>query len=560
MSALPSSALTRTQSAVPAWVVFGVTLLAEYLAVSFLLDAKDILNLAGLSAARIGDLVPLIFLVIAAMLLTGGSAIRLRLRTLSAYRSERSRLIGFGVAHLLLFCATIVLGLTLKSTTTMNITLARFSVVLWFIAALSSCALLVFTLWSRALVHQTFRGLYRELGFGLFVGGLAWASGMVARLLWEPLAWLTLELVHALLTVMVSDPVASIEHALVGTSRFYVNVAPVCSGIEGVGLMLIFVGAYLYVERRELLWPRSLIVLPLSALGVWLLNVVRITALIAVGTWFSPEVALGGFHSKAGWVFFTLSALGVVFWVQHSRLFRRAAAPLPPPAAQTPSVQELEPQSRATNSDQATATLAYLSPLLAVIATKMLTGLTTSGFDYLYPLSVVAALILLSRFRAHYPRQDWSAPALPLGVGLAVGAVWIIGFSEADSESTLQAGLAALSPLMATLWLMARAFGTIVTVPIVEELAFRGFLLRRFVAADFTAVSYRTWSWLGLIVSSLAFGLLHSQWGLGIFAGLVFGALTMIRGRLSDAVIAHSAANALIVVFVLLSGRWALLA
>src|SRR5690606_24192251 len=173
----------------------------------------------------------------------------------------RSRLIGFGVAHLLLFCATIVLGLTLKSTTTMNITLARFSVVLWFIAALSSCALLVFTLWSRALVHQTFRGLYRELGCGLLVGGLAWASGMVARLLWEPLAWLTLELVHALLTVMVSDPVASIEHALVGTSRFYVNVAPVCSGIEGVGLMLIFVGAYLYVERRELLWPRSLIVL-----------------------------------------------------------------------------------------------------------------------------------------------------------------------------------------------------------------------------------------------------------------------------------------------------------
>ena len=560
MSALPSSALTRTQSSVLVWVVFGVTLLAEYLAVSFLLDAKDILNLAGLNATRIGDLVPLIFLVIAAMLLTGGSAIRLRLRALSAYRSERSRLIGFGVAHLLLFCTTLVLGLALKSTTTMNITLARFSVVLWFIVALSSCALLVFTLWSRALVHQTFRGLYRELGFGLLVGGLAWASGMVARLLWEPLAWLTLELVHALLTVMVSDPVASIEHALVGTSRFYVNVAPVCSGIEGVGLMLIFVGAYLYVERRELLWPRSLIVLPLSALGVWLLNVVRITALIAVGTWFSPEVALGGFHSKAGWVFFTLSALGVVFWVQHSRQFRRAVAPLPPPAAQTPSVQELEPQSLATNSDQATATLAYLSPLLAVIATKMLTGLTTSGFDYLYPLSVVAALILLSRFRAHYPRPDWSAPAMPLGVGLAVGAVWIIGFSEADSASILKAGLAALSPAMVALWLMARAFGTIVTVPIVEELAFRGFLLRRFVAADFSAVSYRTWSWLGLIVSSVAFGLLHSQWGLGIFAGLVFGALTMIRGRLSDAVIAHSAANALIVVFVFLSGRWALLA
>jgi len=42
-------------------------------------------------------------------------------------------------------------------------------------------------------------------------------------------------------------------------------------------------------------------------------------------------------------------------------------------------------------------------------------------------------------------------------------------------------------------------------------------------------------------------------------AGAAFGLLTVARGRLSDAVVAHAAANALIAVYVLVTGHWALL-
>ena len=48
----------------------------------------------------------------------------------------------------------------------------------------------------------------------------------------------------------------------------------------------------------------------------------------------------------------------------------------------------------------------------------------------------------------------------------------------------MPASLAAASPLAGTVWLALRILGAIVTVPIAEQLAFRGLLYRRLVSAD----------------------------------------------------------------------------
>ena len=57
---------------------------------------------------------------------------------------------------------------------------------------------------------------------------------------------------------------------------------------------------------------------------------------------------------------------------------------------------------------------------------------------------------------------------------------------------------------------------------IAEELAFRGFLLRRLVAEDFEAVPSGRFTWPALLLSSVAFGALHgSRWIAGTLAGLL---------------------------------------
>jgi CAAX prenyl protease-like protein len=96
-------------------------------------------------------------------------------------------------------------------------------------------------------------------------------------------------------------------------------------------------------------------------------------------------------------------------------------------------------------------------------------------------------------------------------------------------------------------------------VPIAEELAFRGFLLRRLASADFESVGWRTFSWAPFLISSAAFGLLHGErWLAGTIAGAVFALAQLRRGRIGDAIIAHSVANALVAAWVLIGGDWKL--
>ena len=94
-------------------------------------------------------------------------------------------------------------------------------------------------------------------------------------------------------------------------------------------------------------------------------------------------------------------------------------------------------------------------------------------------------------------------------------------------------------------------------IPLVEELAFRGFLLPWLVSPDFEKVDPRAWTWPAVILSSLAFGAIHEHWVLGTLAGVAFAAARLYRGRLSDAVLAHALANAVVAAGAL-SGRWGL--
>jgi CAAX prenyl protease-like protein len=114
-----------------------------------------------------------------------------------------------------------------------------------------------------------------------------------------------------------------------------------------------------------------------------------------------------------------------------------------------------------------------------------------------------------------------------------------------------------VAPLVVA-WIAARALGSIVTVPIIEELAFRGFLLRRIVSSDFTKVRYEQWHWPAVIISSIAFAAAHQQWIGGFAAGVAFAYAQKRRGLLSDAIVAHATSNALITVHVLSTGAWSL--
>jgi len=319
-----------------------------------------------------------------------------------------------------------------------------------------------------------------------------------------------------------------------------VEIAPECSGLEGVGLMLAFGILWLALFRRECRFPRALLLLPVGAIVIFFLNSVRIAALILLGDAGAERIALGGFHSQAGWIIFNLVAFGFSIAAVHVPWIRVAGAP------------------RVDAGSFENPGAPYVLPFVAVLAAGMIAHALSGGFEWLYPLRFFAAVAALMFFRRDYAvlnwRIDWTGPA----AGLVVFAIWIgIDRFSTVAPEAMPAALAAASPFARLCWLAVRTCAAVVTVPLAEELVFRGFFYRRVISAHFETVSFRRFSWLALGLSSLAFGLLHGdRWFAGAIAGLVYGVVMIRRGRIGNAVVAHGTTNALIALDVLAYGHW----
>jgi CAAX prenyl protease-like protein len=151
-------------------------------------------------------------------------------------------------------------------------------------------------------------------------------------------------------------------------------------------------------------------------------------------------------------------------------------------------------------------------------------------------------------------RVDWSGPA----IGVLVFALWI-GWDRILSPAALgmPQQLATATPALRDGWALLRVLAATVTVPIAEELAFRGYLYRRLLAEDFEAVSLRRFSWFAFAISSVIFGLPHGpRWFAGSLAGGLYALAMLRRGSIGNAVAAHAVTNALIAADVLFLGNW----
>ena len=104
---------------------------------------------------------------------------------------------------------------------------------------------------------------------------------------------------------------------------------------------------------------------------------------------------------------------------------------------------------------------------------------------------------------------------------------------------------------------MVRVVAAVVTVPIAEELAFRGYLARRLMNREFDQVEFGSLGVVAVVVSSVVFGSMHgAQWAVGIAAGIAYALVVKRTGRFGDAVAAHAVSNLLLAVWVLGRGDW----
>ncbi len=395
---------------------------------------------------------------------------------------------------------------------------------------LAACALVPVLVWA-----DIFRSTGDAWIYGLAGAVVACGLGMLSWKLWIPLSHWTFSLVAAILRpfvgVLIVDPAAM----SIGTPSFHVEIAPQCSGYEGMGLILAFSSAWLWFFRRQWRFPQALLLIPAGVALVWIANAARIAGLILIGNAGAERIALGGFHSQAGWIAFNAIAIGTCVLARRIPALSHQAAP----AIEAP----------------ANPTAPYLMPFLAILAAAMISRAMSADFEWFYPLRVVAAAGAVWYFRRSYRDLNWSFGWIGAAAGVLVFAIWIA--FEPRVASSAPSALLHASTAARISWITLRVIGAVAMVPIAEELAFRGFLLRRLQSADFESVGWQTFSWTAILISSAAFGILHGErWLVGTISGAIFALAQLWRGRIGDAIVAHAVANAFVAAWVLIAGSW----
>lgn len=319
----------------------------------------------------------------------------------------------------------------------------------------------------------------------------------------EPyLAGLTWRACDVVVRAMYIDVVNRFADRTLGTPVFSVHLGRGCTGIEGLILGVSLVAPYLWVARSRLRFPRSLVHFPIVAAAVLIANVARISLLIAVGH-HDAALAMGGFHSGAGWFLFA-TALLVTIPATERLLHLRVEADAP--------------------TDGSHETRQLLLPFVASLAASLLvtmSGLGGTPWALLRYAAAVLAMVVVGP-----PSGLTSARSVSPWIAGAILTVpwWIFSVSGGETSAP-------------SIW---HALGYILVTPVIEEFAFRGYLLRRF-AGD--ASPSAAIGWAPLVVSSALFGVMHTNTNLGAVSGMVFG-LAARRWGLGGAVAAHVATNA----------------
>src|SRR6202030_3615984 len=92
----------------------------------------------------------------------------------------------------------------------------------------------------------------------------------------------------------------------------------------------------------------------------------------------------------------------------------------------------------------------------------------------------------------------------------------------------------------------------VLVVPLLEEIFWRGFLLRYLINEKFTGVRMGAFSWLSFAVVTLGFGFTHSQadWLAALVTGALYNFVAYRTKSLASCVAAHAITNLLLGIWI----------
>jgi CAAX prenyl protease-like protein len=155
------------------------------------------------------------------------------------------------------------------------------------------------------------------------------------------------------------------------------------------------------------------------------------------------------------------------------------------------------------------------------------------------------------------PRKVWFA----IVIGIVVFLLWIAPqqfFGFAPRLTGFDPERFSGQPGMYWTIVVFRFLRLVVFVPLVEEIFWRGFLLRYLISEKFTAVVVGTFSWFSFVAVTGGFGFAHSRpdWIPALICGALYNMVAYRTRSLASCVIAHALTNLLLGLWIMQTRQW----
>jgi hypothetical protein len=166
---------------------------------------------------------------------------------------------------------------------------------------------------------------------------------------------------------------------------------------------------------------------------------------------------------------------------------------------------------------------------------------------YIAPFALFMSFTVIQPSDAFWP---WLYPLKTVAVGIAL-LLLIRWFPKLEICSTWFAG--GVGAVVFVLWVLPEGFYPL----IMEELFWRGFLIRWLVKENFQKVAIGTFTWPSFLITSVLFASEHNRWLVGLMAGVVYNLVLYRTKSLYACMIAHGVTNLALAIFVLTTDQWA---
>jgi CAAX prenyl protease-like protein len=180
---------------------------------------------------------------------------------------------------------------------------------------------------------------------------------------------------------------------------------------------------------------------------------------------------------------------------------------------------------------------------------------------WLFPLQTFICAGVLIWYWRQYDFHGLKRVLFTLAIGLLVFVLWIspqafFGFgarTEGFNPETFAGQPAAYWSTV-----LLRFLRLVIVVPLVEEIFWRGFLLRYFIDDKFDTVPFGAFSWLSFAVVTVGFTFAHSSadWVAAAVTGALYNFVAYRTKSLASCVLAHAVTNLLLGVWIMNTKQW----